>query len=121
MKILVVDDHPTVRQMAARLLTCLGHTSLEARNGDEAEDTLRKHPDEVEVILIDLCLDGMDGGALARRLVAGRSDIHVLFMSGDGHEVFAARDLDGPRRGFIEKPFSLKRLNAALEVLLAQS
>jgi len=119
MKVLVVDDHPTVRQMAARLLECLGYDSLEARDADEAEATLQLH--EVELILIDLCLDGMDGAAVARRLEAAQANLHVLFMSGVGSEVFAARALDGPRRGFIEKPFSLTRLNDAIEDLLART
>jgi DNA-binding response OmpR family regulator len=69
---------------------------------------------------MDLCLDGTDGGALARRLEAARADLHILFMSGDGEDVFAARDLAGPRRGFIEKPFSLRGLSLALEGLLAR-
>lgn len=120
MKILVVDDHPTVRQMAARLLACLGHDSLEARDADEAEATLRRC-DGVEVILIDLCLDGMDGAAVARRLEAAQADLRILFMSGVGHEVFTARALDGPRHGFIEKPFSLNRLNDALQGLIART
>jgi CheY-like chemotaxis protein len=118
MKVLVVDDHPTVRQMASRLLACLGHTALEARDAAEAEATLSKHREEVDLILMDLYLDGADGGALARRLEAHRSDLHILFMSGDGRDVFDARELAGPRRAFIEKPFSLTGLNAALEGLL---
>jgi CheY-like chemotaxis protein len=115
MKILVVDDHPTVRLMTTRLLACLGHTPLEAGDAAEAEAALG---DEVDVILIDLHLDGVDGGALAGRLEARRAGVHILFMSGVGEDVFAARDLGGPRRGFIEKPFSLSRLDDALQVLL---
>jgi CheY-like chemotaxis protein len=118
-KILVIDDHPTVRQMATRLLACLGHQCLEARNAQEAEDTLSKHSAEVDVVLLDLCLEGADGGALARTLEAARADLRILFMSGDGQDVFDARELAGPRRGFIEKPFSLNGLNAALEGLLS--
>lgn len=121
MKVLVVDDHPTVRQMAARLLACLGHTSLEACDAAEAEDTLKKHNDEVEVLLIDLHLEGLDGAALARRLERGRENLSILFMSGVGRDVFAARDLDGPRRAFIEKPFSLNRLNDAIQGLMARA
>ncbi|HXU83921.1 MAG TPA: response regulator [Polyangia bacterium] len=120
MKVLVIDDHQTVRQMATKLLACLGHTPLEARDAAEAEATLDRHPDQVDVVLMDLCLDGTDGGALARRLQSSRSELRILFMSGDGEDVFAARDLAGPRRGFIEKPFSLKGLSVALEGLLTR-
>ena len=79
MKVLVVDDHPTVRQMATRLLACLGYTSLEASDAAEAEDTFTKHRSEVQLVLMDLYLDGTDGGVLARRLEAARSDLRILF------------------------------------------
>jgi two-component system cell cycle sensor histidine kinase/response regulator CckA len=119
-KILVVDDHPTVRQMATRLLAVLGHTSVEAGDAAEAVATLSKYHHEVEVVLMDLYLEGIDGGTLARRLEASHADLRILFMSGEGRDVFAARDLAGPRRGFIEKPFSLAGLSSALDVLVSR-
>jgi DNA-binding response OmpR family regulator len=117
MRVLVIDDHATVRQMASRLLAVLGHQSFEASDAREAEATFSRHRHEVDLVLLDLCLAGTDGAALARKLEAAR-EVPILFMSGLGEEVFAAPDLAGPRRGFIEKPFSLRGLNAALEVLI---
>jgi CheY-like chemotaxis protein len=119
MKVLVVDDHATVRQTTGRLLAILGYQVLEARNAREAEDTFTRHHGEVDVVMMDLCLEGTDGAALARKLEATCADLHILFMSGLGEEIFTAPDLAGPRRGFIEKPFSLRRLTTALEGLLA--
>jgi CheY-like chemotaxis protein len=116
-KVLVVDDHPTVRHLASRLLTCLGHETVEAAGVDEAESALAQGPD---VVLLDLGLPDADGGELAVRLQAARADLRILFMSGDGRDVFEARALAGPRRAFIEKPFSLRALGAALDRLLAQ-
>jgi two-component system cell cycle sensor histidine kinase/response regulator CckA len=120
MKVLVIDDHATVRQMTMRLLTILGHQPLEARDPQEAEIAMSQHSGEVDVVLLDLCLENADGGALAERLEAARGDLRILFMSGDGSDVFAARDLAGPRRAFLEKPFSLNGLSSALEGLLAR-
>jgi CheY-like chemotaxis protein len=117
MRVLVVDDHPTVRHMASRLLICLGHQTAEAASGDEAEATLAA---DVDLVLLDMGLADTDGVALAQRLEATRADLHILFMSGDGREVFEARALAGPRRGFIEKPFSLWALGAAVDGLMAR-
>jgi two-component system cell cycle sensor histidine kinase/response regulator CckA len=116
-RVLVVDDHETVRHMASRLLACLGHQASEAAGGDEAEATL--DPD-VELVLLDLGLADTDGATLAQRLEAVRGDLRILFMSGDGREVFEARALSGPRRAFIEKPFSLRALSAAVDGLMAR-
>jgi two-component system C4-dicarboxylate transport response regulator DctD len=117
-KILVVDDHPMVRQMAARLLVCLGHEAVEARDARDAEARMRQG-DGLEVVLLDMRLDGTDGAAVAQRLQDAHPGLRILFMSGDGEETFVARALGGPRRGFIEKPFSLKTLETALQRLLA--
>src|SRR4051812_49401668 len=106
--------------MATPLLAVLGHTTIEARDGAEAEETLIKRQEEAQVDLTELCLDGADRGALARRLQAARARLHPLVMSVDSEDVFAGRDLAGPRRGFIEKPFSLNGLSLALEGLLAR-
>lgn len=118
MKILVIDDHAIVRHTASRLLALLGHQALEARDAREAEDTFTRHHGDFEVVLLDLCLDGTEGALLAHKLQASRSGLRILFMSGLGQEVFQAPDLAGPRRGFIEKPFSLHRLDSALQGLL---
>jgi DNA-binding response OmpR family regulator len=116
-KILVVDDHATVRHMASRLLDCLGHQTFEAADADEAEATMAAG---VELVLLDLGLADTDGATLAQQLQVGREELRILFMSGDGREVFEARALAGPRRGFIEKPFSLRALSAAVDQLMAR-
>jgi two-component system cell cycle sensor histidine kinase/response regulator CckA len=115
-KVLVVDDHPMVRHMASRLLASLGHEPLEAGCAEDAEATMGG----VELVLLDLGLADTDGAILATRLQADRSDLRILFMSGDGREVFEARALSGPRRAFIEKPFSLRTLSAAVDGLMAR-
>jgi two-component system cell cycle sensor histidine kinase/response regulator CckA len=120
MKVLVVDDHPTVRQLTMRLLSLLGHQPLEASDARQAEVALTEHPGEVGVVLLDLCLAGVDGVAVADRLEASRGELRILFMSGEAKEVIAARELAGPRRAFIEKPFSLNGLSSAINGLVGQ-
>jgi CheY-like chemotaxis protein len=115
--VLVVDNHAQLRQTAARLLGFLGHATLEAADAAEAEALLQGGAAEIEVVLLDLHLGGTDGGTLARRLEELRPGLRVLFMSGDGPEVFAASGLAGPRRRFVEKPFTLQSLAAALTAL----
>ena len=117
MKVLVIDDHATVRQLTSRLLACLGHQSLLAADAREAEDAFRCHAAEVELVLMDL--EGTDGAALARRLESARSDLPILFMSGHDDQVFTADALAGPHRRFLRKPFSLGALDRALGELLS--
>ena len=118
MRVLVVDDHEKVRNLAARLLACLGHEVFEASDAREAEAALSQDDHEFDVVLLDICLDGADGAALAHRMQAARAGLHVLFMSGHSADALATRELQGPRRHFLEKPFSLSALRSALDTLV---
>jgi CheY-like chemotaxis protein len=115
-KVLVVDDHPTVRHLTSRLLASLGHDVAEA--ADPRGALALVGAGGVDLVLLDVRLGGTDGAALAQRMEDQQPGLHILFMSGDAAEVFAARDLCGPRRAFIQKPFSLGRLTDALAALM---
>jgi len=64
--LLVVDDHPTQRQMLAGMLLPLGFVIREAASGREClESVADQRPDAV---LLDITMDDMDGWETARRL-----------------------------------------------------
>jgi CheY-like chemotaxis protein len=65
---LVVNDEPSILVFAAKLLRRLGHTPLTAASGREAIEAVRLHPGEVEKVLLDVVMPGMDGCEVARRL-----------------------------------------------------
>jgi DNA-binding NtrC family response regulator len=117
--VLVVDDHATFRQTAAKLLEFLGHQTVEARDEEEAKAALDQSAD-IELVLIDMNLGGAHGLSLAGSLEAARPGLRVLFMSGYGQEALDVPELAGPRRHYIEKPFSLATLSAAMSELLAR-
>jgi CheY-like chemotaxis protein len=118
LKLLLVDDHPTFRIMAARMLSFLGHDVVEASNASEAETIFGQQPDQFEALMVDLFLGDRDGVTLVHRLESmSTRTLPVLFMSGD---IEASRGLPGavgPHRRFIEKPFSSLALETALRAL----
>lgn len=119
MRILVVDDHPGVRQAAAQLLVALGFEALTAGDPAEAEQILDQAPSQIDLVMMDLFLGPSRGAALATRLEAQHQGLRVLFMSGHPRdEMLAMPELLGPRRRFIEKPFSLAALGQAIDSLL---
>jgi two-component system cell cycle sensor histidine kinase/response regulator CckA len=103
--------------MAIRLVACLGHDVFEAADAEQAEAILHREGASIELVLLDLFLGSTDGVTLARRLEAERPGLRVLFMSGHGEDTCDLADLAGPRRQFLEKPFSFPALEAALESL----
>ncbi|MBI5743953.1 MAG: PAS domain S-box protein [Elusimicrobia bacterium] len=81
--ILITEDEPQVRCVAARFLRESGYTVLEAGNGEEALGLLAApgRP-SVQLVLTDLIMPKMDGARLAQALEEKYPEIKVVFMSG---------------------------------------
>ena len=104
--ILLVEDEPLVRKMAAGMLRDLGYTVLDASNGIDAARVIEKYSgEEIHLLLTDVVMPQMGGPELAHQLREIYHDIPVLFMSGyiDVESILAdqLRDCDS----FLQKPF----------------
>ncbi len=64
--ILAVDDARENRELVARSLSRMGHFVITAANGEEALDALEKS--DVDVVLLDLLMPGLDGREVLRRI-----------------------------------------------------
>ena len=71
-KILLVDDDPAIRKMLGILLTGEGYQVLLAINGSESIQVVRAA--EIDLVLLDLNMPGMDGWEAFERLAVGKSD-----------------------------------------------
>lgn len=101
-RVLVVDDEPIVRRIAAQILTAAGFDVLTAVDGQEAY-AIASHLDaELSLVLTDVRMPNMDGVELGRALAALRPGLPVLYMSGFGPPASTAQI---PATAFIEKPF----------------
>ena len=81
--ILVVEDEPIVRQLAASILLRAGYTVLEASDGEQALQIVARHGlNQIDLVFSDIIMPGMDGRALAARLHQQRPDLPVLYASG---------------------------------------
>ncbi|MGJ3263456.1 MAG: ATP-binding protein, partial [Salinarimonas sp.] len=103
--ILVVEDQPRVRRLAAARLRELGYVVHEAANGPAALDLLAAHA-QVDLVFTDVIMPGgMTGGDLAARARMLRPDLKVIFTSG-----YAEPDLvrDGLAEGgvWLKKPYT---------------
>lgn len=107
--VLLVEDRPEVRAVAARMLRAAGYQVLEAADADEALRVLDATGTNVRVLLTDVVLPGTGGELLAatvRRLVP---EIRVIFTSGYPED--SAFPVKGrPEGAFIQKPLTAARL-----------
>lgn len=82
-RILVVDDEPTVRRLVARVLLGLDHDIVTAEDGVQALRILRDDP-SIELLFTDLIMpNGVLGVELARQAIEFRPELKVLFTSGN--------------------------------------
>ncbi|MCL4367729.1 MAG: ATP-binding protein, partial [Actinobacteria bacterium] len=109
--VFVVEDEPSVRALAVRVLSSYGYTVLSAESPQEAFELERDYAGSIHLVLTDVVLPGMNGREMVDALVQRRPQpFKVLFMSGytrnamihDGH-------LD-PDIAFLEKPFTPEAL-----------
>lgn len=117
-RVLVIDDEETTRNVAKALLKKLGHAVVTQDSGTGAMVWFREHCAEVDLIVLDMVMPGMVGGEVFTALRGIKPDVPVLLISGynPGEEVRAA--LDAGAIGFLQKPFGLDDLSAAIEPAL---
>jgi signal transduction histidine kinase len=110
--ILLVDDEEIVRTATAEMIRDLGHEVEEASGGLEA--LVRLQAGDVDAVITDYMMPGMDGGAFARRIARTHPDMPVLLITGYTGPTDDVLHL--PR---LAKPFGQSEIAAALTGLFA--
>ncbi|HEY1337718.1 MAG TPA: response regulator [Bryobacteraceae bacterium] len=118
--ILIVDETPTNRKLAQRVLAGAGY---DARTAENAESALALLPDfQPLLVLTDLRLSGMDGLALARRIKQDpltRQTV-VIALTGRNAEHDVKRALEAGCDDYIVKPIDTRTFPSAIEAHLAR-
>lgn len=118
-RVLIVDDHPLYREGLASALR-VHLPEIEVSGAASAEDGLEllARQLDVEVVLIDLRLPGMDGfGALAAYAARFPTVPRVLISGQDGADL-VRRAFDAGASGFIPKSMSLEAVAHAIRQVL---
>jgi CheY-like chemotaxis protein len=116
--VLVVDDEHLVRIMVQLGLERNGFEVWLASSGREAIQLYRKHRGRIAVVLLDVCMEGLDGPQTLDALRELNPSVLVCFMSGD---TGAYRPEELRQRGaayVIAKPFRLDQLANTLRLLV---
>lgn len=119
MKILLVEDHPELREWVAKALSQEGNVVDATDRGDHAEHFLLTG--EYDAVLLDLSLPGMDGLDVLRNLRARGSRVPVLIFTARGSVDDRIKGLDLGADDYLPKPFVLAELEARLKALLRRS
>jgi signal transduction histidine kinase/ActR/RegA family two-component response regulator len=113
-RVLVVEDEPQIRAIAARALTNAGFEVLQAANGALGLALFKTEQRPFDVLVTDVVMPELSGIELARAVRQLAPDLGLVFMSGypDAIQGGRAGEFDGA--AFLSKPFSPQLLVAAV-------
>jgi two-component system cell cycle sensor histidine kinase/response regulator CckA len=115
--ILLVEDEEIVRSLARTTLEAAGYHVIEAGSGEEAL-LLAREPAEIDLLLTDVVMPGMNGRELAQHVTATRPGLSVLYTSGYSEEAITHQLPLDPRAAFLEKPFTAYALTRTVRDVL---
>jgi signal transduction histidine kinase len=116
--VLLVEDEKSLRVTCGLFLNSFGYRVLVAETPAAALALAAQHAGDIQLLLTDVVMPGMDGRQLAQRLAALKPGMRVLFMSGYTANVVAHHGVLDPSVHFIGKPFSRDDLAGAVREVL---
>ncbi|UJR78243.1 sigma-54-dependent transcriptional regulator [Sandaracinus amylolyticus] len=110
-RVLIVDDERSVRFTLRELVEDLGHEVIDAESGEAALRVL----DDVDLVITDLSMPGMDGLALLARIRAIDPRLAVVMLTARGSERIAVRAMKEGALDYLTKPFDVEEMTLVIE------
>lgn len=120
-KILIVDDEDHIRELLKFNLEKSGYVVYTANDGLEALNLAREK--QVDLILLDLMLPGMDGFEVCKEIRRDNiiSNVPIIMLTAKSEEIDKILGLELGADDYITKPFSIRELSARIKALLRRS
>lgn len=120
-RILFVEDEDAVRGVAAKLLRARGYEVIEAASGEEALDLAETHAGEIDLMISDVVMPGMQGPELLKQARQYLRGAPVMFISGYAESEFSDL-LEGESNvSFLPKPIDIKTLAERVKLELQKA
>ncbi|HXB15756.1 MAG TPA: response regulator transcription factor [Solirubrobacteraceae bacterium] len=119
MRLLVVDDDPSLREALALVLDLNGFDVTTAQDGREAIRTLAEAPPDA--VVLDVLMPGIDGLEVCRRMRAAGDTTPVLMLTARAEVSERVEGLEAGADDYLAKPFAREELVARLRALLRRT
>jgi DNA-binding response OmpR family regulator len=117
-----VEDEESVRELVRLTLASRGYKVLEAENGEGGLRIAETCKEPIDILITDVVMPGIGGRELAKKLLALRPGISVLYLSGYTEDAVITHGALAPGTAFLQKPFTLQSLAEKVrEVLRSRS
>jgi DNA-binding response OmpR family regulator len=115
MRLLVAEDDPAIAESLTYALRSSGYAVVWARDGEEADDTLRR--ETFDLVILDLGLPKKSGFDVLRALRRAANRVPVLILTALDDLQSRVQGLDAGADDFLSKPFELAELKARIRAL----
>ena len=116
--VLIVDDEAAIRSLIIEVLSDLGYTAIEARDGSEGLAQLRSHP-RIDLLITDVGLpNGMNGRQLADAARVDRPGLKILFITGYAENAVIGNARLDAGMHVLTKPFAMGTLAGRIRELI---
>ena len=116
--ILLVEDDDDVRAYLAETLRAASYRVIEAANGEKALEALNAYDGEIDLLLTDVVMPGMNGRRLADEAKLRRPNLKVLFMTGYSRNAIVHHGRLDPGVDLLQKPITGDSLATKIRAVL---
>jgi PAS domain S-box-containing protein len=116
--ILIVDDEDIIRITGKAILEEAGYTVLLAEDGLDGLNVLKKHKDEIDLVILDMVMPKMNGREVFYKMRSLKPDCAILIASGFTKDENLNELKENGLAGFIAKPFRGKILKNEVSRIL---
>lgn len=117
--ILVIDDDEIVRVLLSKMLEREGYSVIACADGLEGISIFRQYKDEIDMVLLDMIMPGMNGAETFMELKKLSNSIKALILSGYTKDDAVQQIMDNGGCGFIQKPVTHTRLFSEIERIIS--
>ena len=119
--VLLVDDEVKIIEVAKPMLELMGYHVISVQSGEHAVDVFRLKADEIDLVILDLIMPGMDGGKVFDRIRDIKPAARVILSSGYAISGPAAEIMQRGCNGFIQKPYAISKLSQIVRKILDEA
>jgi two-component system, cell cycle sensor histidine kinase and response regulator CckA len=116
--ILVVEDEEQLRRFACRMLRHLGYTVIEASDGIDALERVKRESGRIDMLITDVIMPRLGGHELAQRLVAELPHLKVMYTSGYTANAIVHHGVIDEGINFLAKPYTVNALASQVREVL---
>lgn len=119
--VLIVDDEDMIINVARAMLEKSGYRVVVAKDGEQAVDTVKRKGDDINLVILDLIMPGIDGGKAFDLIHEIQPAMPVILSSGYSLNGQAHDIMQRGCNGFIQKPFNIFELSKKVRKILDEA